>query len=185
MDDQGDGRAFAILDYDRDGRPDLAAVYSNAPSTRLFRNLLAPPRTGAAPREGDAPQEGDAPPAGAAPGFIAIRFVGGNAKTEPRPGFACRDGYGAQVTLQAGGRTLLREHRCGEGMAAQNSATLLIGLGPAAAAESVQVRWPSGRVTSAGTVPSGTLVTVFEDPAENSDRPFTLSPYRPPARQKR
>ena len=31
LDDPGDGRSFAVLDYDRDGWPDMAVVSANAP----------------------------------------------------------------------------------------------------------------------------------------------------------
>ena len=52
------------------------------------------------------------------------------------------------VEVDVGGRTLLREHRAGEGFSAQNSATLIVGLGAHQRAErAVRVRklWPSGR----------------------------------------
>ena len=54
------------------------------------------------------------------------------------------------------------ELRAGEGLAAQNSRRLLFGVGAAAGADSVRVRWPSGRVDEVGPVEAGTLVKVRE-----------------------
>ena len=141
MDSIADGRGFAYLDYDRDGWQDVVLVNSNAPQLELFRNRL-----------------GESTKSGA----IRVKFRGGNAGAQPAAGVSPRDGYGAHVLLKANGHELLREHRCGDGFAAQNSATLLIGIGKAAAAEEVRVRWPSGKVTAVGTVPAGSTVTVEE-----------------------
>ena len=40
LDDEADGRAFAVLDYDRDGWNDIVLVNAMNPLTRLFRNEL-------------------------------------------------------------------------------------------------------------------------------------------------
>lgn len=145
MDSIADGRGFSCLDYDRDGWQDVVLVNSNAPQLELFRN-----RIGASLKDA---------------GAIRVRLQGGNATAQPAPGLAPRDGYGAHVMLKVDGKELLREMRCGDGFAAQNSATLLIGIGKAAAAGDVRVRWPSGKITAAGTVPAGATVTVMEVPA--------------------
>jgi thiol-disulfide isomerase/thioredoxin len=168
LDHPGDARGLAILDLDRDGWPDLALANANTPQLVLFRN-----------RQGDARKEGTGPPPA-----IAFRFVGGKKDAVPAPDgggekWSPRDGYGAQVKVALGTGTLLREQRCGEGMSSQNSATLLVGLGDAARAKDVRVRWPSGRTTELGAVDAGTLVTVFENPAENGGQPARLEPYRP------
>ena len=141
MDSIADGRGFAYLDYDRDGWQDVVLVNSNAPQLELFRNRI-----------------GDSAKSGA----IRVKFRGGNAGAQPAAGVSPRDGYGAHVLLKVNGHELLREHRCGDGFAAQNSATLLVGIGKAAAAEEVRVRWPSGKITAVGTVPAGSTVTVEE-----------------------
>ena len=141
MDSIADGRGFAYFDYNRDGWQDVVLVNSNTPQLELFRNRL-----------------GESAKSGA----IRVKFRGGNAGEQPAAGVSPRDGYGAHVLLKVNGHELLREHRCGDGFAAQNSATLLIGIGNAAAAEEVRVRWPSGKVTAVGTVPAGSTVTVEE-----------------------
>jgi hypothetical protein len=170
LDDPGDSRSFAILDYDRDGWPDVAVVSANAPMLQLFRNRI-----------GDAGLE-EAP----ASRFIAFRFVGGNRTAQASSSFSNRDGYGAQIRVTLGdGRVLLREHRSGEGFAAQNSATLLVGLGRHEETGSVRVRWPSGREQTFDRLPAGKLVTFYEDPQHSAaGEACSVAPYRasPPGR---
>jgi thiol-disulfide isomerase/thioredoxin len=66
-------------------------------------------------------------------------------------------------------------------MASQNSATMLVGLGAGGAAKGVAVKWPSGRTSEVGPVEAGSLVTVFENPADNGGRAARIEPYRPNA----
>jgi len=163
LDDPADARVFAWLDVDRDGRLDLAVVNANRPLLQIFHNRI---------RE-----------AGGAEGaFVALRFVGANRGPDPRPGASPRDGYGARATLRVGDATLVREHRAGEGFAAQNSATRLVGLGPAADVDAIEVSWPSGRTQTVTDVPAGSLVTFHEDPgAATAGRAATVEPYAPPS----
>ena len=164
LDDPSDGRAAALLDYDRDGWLDVALVSSNAPMLKLFRNRI-----------GCHPAAGAGEPRG---GMVAFRFVGGNETARPSPSFSARDGYGALVSVDLGGRTLLREHRAGEGFAAQNSATLLVGLGEHERARSVTVRWPNGRTQTTADVPAGTLLTVYENAGRSpTGEAFVREPY--------
>ncbi len=115
-------------------------VNANAPTLRLWRRV---------------------PPAGDTTGVVAVRFRGGNATSAPAEGLGNRDGIGARVTVQVGDRAIVRERRSGEGFAAQNSATLLVGVGDAPTVD-VEVRWPSGRVQRAARVPAGAVVTAWE-----------------------
>ena len=57
-----------------------------------------------------------------------------------------RDAQGARVTLFAGGRAQVREVQRGSGYLSQNDGRVLFGLGAVEAVESVEIRWPSGRV---------------------------------------
>ncbi len=88
---------------------------------------------------------------------IALRLTGGPSSN--------RDAIGARVSLRAGDRTQVRELHAGEGNAAQNSKTMIFGLGAAPAAEAVTIRWPSGRVQEIGPVPGGQLVRLTEGAA--------------------
>ena len=111
--------------------------------------------------------------------ILALRFVGGNDRDEVSREWSVRDGYGVQVEVDVGGRTLLREHRAGEGFSAQNSATLIVGLGAHQRADAVRVRWPSGRTQRATDVAVGSLLTVYENPRHSpTGVAFMVVPYR-------
>ena len=159
LDNPADSRGFGILDYDRDGWQDIALVNANQPLFNLYHNEM--------------------PAAGLKGGMIAIRFVGGNRTSAPSREYACRDGFGARVTVDLGEGKIVREHRCGEGWSTQNSATMMVGIGSHATVATVSVRWPSGKTTSTPAVAEGTLLTAYENPADSpSGEAFTRKPYR-------
>jgi hypothetical protein len=135
LDLPGDGRSFAFLDFNRDGRQDVAVVSANAPLLQVLQNNI--------------------PGAG---GSISVRLEGGNHGGAPNPEWTNRDGVGARIVVSVGGREQLRELQAGEGLAAQNSSSLLIGLGRAPAAEKVTVHWPSGRTQTVENVLAGAAV---------------------------
>jgi thiol-disulfide isomerase/thioredoxin len=167
LDNPADSRGFAVLDYDRDGWQDVALVNANQPLFNLYHNEMS--AVAADPRA-VGPYRG---------GMIAIRFVGGNRSPAPSKEFACRDGFGARVTVDLGDQKLTREHRCGDGWSTQNSATMIVGIGSHSNAATVSVRWPSGKTSSAKDVPEGTLLTVYENPADApAGEPFTRAVYR-------
>lgn len=162
MDSPLDSRGFAVLDYDRDGWQDVAMVNAANPLFILYHNEIAA--------------------SGTAHGgnMVAIRFVGAADKPAASTGKACRDGFGAKVFAElADGLTLLRQHRCGDGYAAQHSATMIVGTGTQPGVKKLTVRWPSGALTTDSEIPEGTLVTVYEDPSQSSDgKAVRRSPYR-------
>ncbi len=159
LDNPADSRGFAVLDYDRDGWQDVALVNANEPLFNLYHN--------------------EAAKAGRTGGMIAVRFVGGNRTPVPSKEFACRDGFGAELTVDLGDEKLIREHRCGDGWAAQNSATMIVGIGGHRKANNLTVRWPSGKKASAQEVEEGTLVTVYENSADSpTGEAFVRKPYR-------
>jgi hypothetical protein len=168
LDNPADSRGFAVLDYDRDGWQDIALVNADQPLFNLYHNEMSA--------------------VGLKGGMIAIRFVGGNRTATPSKQYACRDGYGARVAVDLGEGKIVREHRCGEGWSTQNSATMIVGVRSHQTAASVSVRWPSGKTASTPSVPEGTLLTAYENPADSpSGQSFTRNPYRikqtpPPAR---
>jgi hypothetical protein len=57
-----------------------------------------------------------------------------------------RDAIGARATLKLGGETLIREVNGGNGYSGQSSARLHFGLGAATKIDSLEIRWPSGKV---------------------------------------
>ena len=162
LDTAADSRGFVLWDYDRDGWQDVAVVNANAPRLNLYHNEIGRCETGGASIAGQ---------------MIALRFVGGSRTAAPSS-HACRDGYGAMVTLTLDGYTLKREHRCGEGFATQNSNTMVVGIGQHSVAMSVAVRWPSGASQRLAQIPAGTLLTVYEDASQSpTGKPITSQPY--------
>ena len=157
-----DGRAFAIWDFDRDGWQDIVLTNTNTPILNLYRNQLGS-LTNNDQFRGN---------------MVALRFIGGNTNAQPSKTFGCRDGYGVKVTVHLPNKTLSREHRCGEGLAAQNTNRMLIGIGQQQSVDLIRVEWPSGRSQQIENVDSGDLVTVFENAAESADQSgFERSQY--------
>lgn len=141
LDSISDGRAFAIGDFNHDGRPDIALCNANAPLLQIFENQIDDNHN-----------------------FVALRFEG-SATQEPASGpVSNRDGYGTTVKLTLdNGRTILREFRCGEGFAAQNSDTMLVGIGEAETVSQLSVRWPSGVTQVFGPIQRGNLLNLNEN----------------------
>lgn len=152
-----DGRSFAWFDYDRDGWLDMALVNANKPMFQLYRSRMS--LTYAKHHR-----------------FIAVRFSGGNHTPKPNPEWSAADAYGARVTLDLSGMSLSRTFRCGEGFAAQNSDTLIVGLNDAERVDRLQVLWPSGKTTSIENIEVDQLVTARETP-DSEGRAFVISPY--------
>lgn len=164
LDDPGDGRSFAVLDFDRDGWLDLVVASAGAPALQIYRNGI-----GDDPFEKNANQNQ----------MIAVRLVGGNQSASPSREWSNRDGYGAVVTVRVGRMKIVREHRAGEGMAAQNSAVMLIGIGASESVAGMSIRWPSGRIEEFPGFPANSMVTLYENPAQSGDgSSFSVIPYR-------
>lgn len=153
VDSINDGRSFAVWDFDRDGWQDILLANTNTPILHLYRNLLGS-------RESDGAQGGH---------VVAVRFVGGNQSARPSEEFSCRDGYGVRIVVELPDKTLTREHRCGEGFAAQNSNIMFIGIGQYDSVKGIELKWPSGVIQKVGQVAAGELITVYENKAETKD----------------
>ena len=67
--------------------------------------------------------------------WIAVRLVGT---------WSNRDGYGALVTVHAGGRKWVREVRTTNGLYSSHDPRLFFGLGTAERVDKIVVRWPDG-----------------------------------------
>lgn len=65
-----------------------------------------------------------------------------------------RDGYGASVTVTAGGLTQTRVCHADGSYLSSSDKRVHIGLGPATRAETVQVRWPSGQTNTFRDLPA-------------------------------
>ena len=80
----------------------------------------------------------------------------------PRGTVSNRDGIGARITVHAGGAQQIREVSAGSSQMGQSMLSAHFGLGQAAVAESVTVRWPSGKVQTLIEVPANQRLTVIE-----------------------
>ena len=85
--------------------------------------------------------------------WIAVRTVGS---------ISNRDGYGAVVSVTAGGVTRVREVRSTQGLYSSHDPRVHFGLGRVEGVERIEVRWPSGRVSAVEDPELDTLVTVRE-----------------------
>jgi hypothetical protein len=86
-------------------------------------------------------------------GFIGLRLVGVDGN---------RDGVGARVRLDLDGHPWTDEVRAGSSYLSQNEITLYVGLGSSESAESVSIRWPSGRSETVGWLQAGRVYVVKE-----------------------
>ena len=73
-----------------------------------------------------------------------------------------RDGIGASVTLEAGGKVQIREQRGGMHRLSQNHQRLHFGLGQHANVDKLEIHWPSGRVQSIENIESNQILQIEE-----------------------
>jgi hypothetical protein len=73
-----------------------------------------------------------------------------------------RDGFGAVVKVKAGAETQSQMAVSGSSYLSQSERVLTFGLGKAQRADSVEVRWPSGRVDTLTDVSAGKVITIQE-----------------------
>jgi hypothetical protein len=85
--------------------------------------------------------------------FVGLRLVGVASN---------RDGIGARVMLELEGKPWVEELRAGSSYLAQNEMTIYVGLGTAAKAEGLSLRWPSGHVDEIESLEAGRWYVVKE-----------------------
>jgi hypothetical protein len=86
--------------------------------------------------------------------FLKVKLTGATSN---------RDGLGATVKVQAGGKTYTQFHDGKSGYLSQSLIPLYFGLGEATSVERVEVRWPSGiRQVLAKDVPINSLLKISE-----------------------
>ncbi|HZM00002.1 MAG TPA: CRTAC1 family protein [Planctomycetota bacterium] len=73
-----------------------------------------------------------------------------------------RDGFGARVTVTAGGRTWTREMRTNQGLYSSHDPRLHFGLGSVERIDRVEVAWPSGRTSRLENPPLDAPLVVRE-----------------------
>jgi hypothetical protein len=78
--------------------------------------------------------------------WLSLRCLWGSGKT---------DAVGARVTVTTGSRQQIAEVRAGGSYLSTNAPDVHFGLGTAAEVDSLQIRWPDGRMSRFQTVPAG------------------------------
>jgi len=84
---------------------------------------------------------------------VRLRLVGSRSN---------RDGLGAFVTVKVGNETQTAMAQSGSSYLSQSERILTFGVGKAQTADSVEVRWPSGRMDRLTGVKTGSVVTIQE-----------------------
>ncbi|HVG08723.1 MAG TPA: CRTAC1 family protein [Thermoanaerobaculia bacterium] len=69
---------------------------------------------------------------------------------------------GARVELESGGRKQVRETRTGASYLSQSALTLHFGMGTAAQADRLTIRWPDGKVQALTRLPKDRRIVVFQ-----------------------
>jgi Flp pilus assembly protein TadD len=152
-----DGRAFAVLDYDQDGDPDLAVMAArSAPQLRLFRN--------------DHTERNRA---------LSVRLTG-RSWAQPSSGAernaTSRDAVGARVTVETDRLRVTKVVQAGSGFLSQHSKELLFGLGKSERIAKLTVFWPSGETQIFAEVPLDQRIRIEEGSAAVGAEAFTSSP---------
>lgn len=151
-DHRGDGRSVVLLDFNRDGYMDIASINTNAPKLVLFKNEISSQNS-----------------------FAAFQLIGANQTSNRSKKNSNRNAYGARLTLKVGSLTYVEELRAGEGFSAQNSSTIIIGLGSEENIDSVEVVWPSGRVQNFEGLPVRQLTILREGVPTAFSSPYLSS----------
>jgi enediyne biosynthesis protein E4 len=146
------GRGAAMGDYDNDGRMDLA-INHLGDTASVLRNETA-----------------------TANHWIRLQLEGARHRN---PSGSNRDAVGARVSVVAGGRTIVRHVKGGGSYASAHERRLLIGLGPAARVDRVEVRWPNAKaaVQTFGPLEADRSYKLVEGEAEA--QPALCPPLKP------
>jgi hypothetical protein len=78
-------------------------------------------------------------------------------------GAAPRDPFGAEVEVEAGGRTIVRWMASSRGYLSQSARAIHVGLGGTAAVDAVSVRWPDGTRTRVDAPPVDRVLVVRQE----------------------
>jgi len=90
-----------------------------------------------------------------------------------------RAAIGARVTIHAGGVRQIGEVRGGGSYLSQNDLRLHFGLGKSTKIDSVEIRWPSGKIETLENVPADSIYTIVESSGIRDTKP--ISPVGVPA----
>ncbi len=83
-----------------------------------------------------------------------------------------RDGIGARLKLTVNGKVLLREVKAGSSYLSQSDLRVHFGMGQAARADNLEIRWPSGAVETVKDVEANQILTITEGRGITGRTPF-------------
>jgi enediyne biosynthesis protein E4 len=83
-----------------------------------------------------------------------------------------RDGIGAVLKLTVGGKVLVRDVKAGSSYLSQNDMRVHFGMGSAARAERLEIRWPSGATDVLQDLEGNQILTISEGQGMTSRTPF-------------
>jgi hypothetical protein len=83
-----------------------------------------------------------------------------------------RDGIGALLKLTVGGKVLVRDVKAGSSYLSQNDMRVHFGMGNAARADRLEIRWPSGAVDSLQGIEANQILTITEGQGVTSHTPM-------------
>ena len=118
-------------------------IGTNGGATVLFRNEAAP---------------------GTANRSLRIKLIGTKSN---------RDGIGATAKLTSAGETQTQMLRSGSSYLSASELVLTFGLAQRDKADSIEIRWPSGRIDKLANVNAGQTVTVTESKGITATRPYS------------
>jgi enediyne biosynthesis protein E4 len=136
------GRGAAYGDINNDGRLDLLLSTNGGPAY-LFQNEVAP--------------------GSVANKSLRVKLIGTKSN---------RDGIGALVSVATGGATESQMLRSGSSYLSASELVLTYGLGLHEQADTIEIRWPSGRVDKLSGIPAGQTVTVTEGQGITANRKY-------------
>ena len=136
------GRGAAYADINNDGSLDLLLSTNGGP-VYLFLNEATGPA--------------------AANKSLRVKLVGTKSN---------RDGIGAVVKISNNGVTQTQMLRSGSSYLSASELVLTFGLGQSDKADTLDVRWPSGRIDKLSSVPAGQTITVTEGKGITANRKY-------------
>jgi hypothetical protein len=83
-----------------------------------------------------------------------------------------RAAIGARVTIHSGGVRQMAEVRGGGSYLSQNDLRLHFGLGKSTKIDSVEIRWPSGKIETQGNLPADCVYTIVESSGIRDTKPL-------------